>query len=642
MADPDKKVQPGTPVEFSASGWNAQVEAGRAERARQFDQRGDGPESLRHAEIVQVLNDTTDDLPRRAVLGLEEPLWIPSASLDAFLREVTFRGVVPTGQHVGKFGILLDPAGPGRVARAYIAGVVQVQVAVAYEAYTCAEVGVGLTEALQAVAYGSAQILWREGEYDDGDSFYDVHHSRLGKQWAIVRLGTTCQECVHTLIVRFGPFDAGGLFVGTPGIAWRLDHVTGPTTTTVASGTTDASGYVAAPYTPTGDDESYVLVYQSPQNAGQGVQLGTVEISATVVPPHTHDCRHFVMCCPACVEVTGCCDTTYAYEDPTIHVSGGPLTTPFDLHGLIDGDIIDHPGDAHGLAHYVVGCVYLPEGTYSVDLTDPDLPPTSAPKPLVVACILGAYGYTSPNDVIFDLDFTPTALGNPDVAEHLVDTLTLSDGTGDDITLTRPAPAGIPGARELWWGCKVFPNIKTVDWSLPASGGQSRCDGRYFVGKPACTVNPYEDRPDLEFSGADVAVGYKFDGCTLTLYALRCEYEQFIPPACNLRSNYQCDDLIAALAGHGPAPTPPAPPNGFAEVSTLTILTAKPTECYPTYRWEKVMPPVRPCDPGSDPTLFDPVTHEFYQFHYVQNCPVDRSWAFVFYPGGATFVIVPA
>lgn len=185
MGDPFRKVQPGESVSFSAGVHNAMVDAARLTKSRQLDQGSDDRTTTRDAAIIKVRNDTGADLNRRSVLGLNGPLFDPGDinQFEAFLRDVAFSGVVPGVAHNGRFGVLLEPAPAGAIARAYVAGVTQVVVDVVDTTHTCCDVAVGATSALASSRDGSAQILWRQGEAAGGAT---------GEQWAIIRFGTPC------------------------------------------------------------------------------------------------------------------------------------------------------------------------------------------------------------------------------------------------------------------------------------------------------------------------------------------------------------------------------------------------------------------------------------------------------------------
>ena len=188
MPDSLAKVQPGDVVTFSATTWNAFIDAALAEIRRQRDQINKTLPQFRQADIVRISNETGLDLHRNSVVGLSAPIFTPTQSVDAFLREVTFRGVLPTHDHLGKFAILLEPAPAGRIARAYVAGVCPVLVDVIDEGQRCADVEEGNVHTLVTSDDGSAQILWMEG--DDPASY--GYGYETGVQWALVRFGTTC------------------------------------------------------------------------------------------------------------------------------------------------------------------------------------------------------------------------------------------------------------------------------------------------------------------------------------------------------------------------------------------------------------------------------------------------------------------
>lgn len=185
MADDFKHVQPGDALSIPAAAWNTLLDVARATRTG----AGPGAGSSRQASIIRVKNESGGDLLRNSVLGLGDPIFTPAdASEDAFLREVTFRGLMPDlSRHAKRFCVLLDPAPIDGVVRAYLAGVCPVLVDVLDDRHEYATVA-GVAEHLNSSRYGFAQILWREGDeaYGYGDA-YDT-----GLQWAIVRLGAHC------------------------------------------------------------------------------------------------------------------------------------------------------------------------------------------------------------------------------------------------------------------------------------------------------------------------------------------------------------------------------------------------------------------------------------------------------------------
>lgn len=183
MPDPFRHVVPGEEVVVPAEAYNAMLDAGQAERRRQLDRTSRTPDIFRQGTIVRVKNQSGRALSRRHILGLSAPIFTPTQSLDAFQREVTFRGTIPDSSHRGKFAVLLDPIDVGRIGRAHVDGVTQVKVNVLDPGHTCCDVAPGDTHKLVSMANGgSAQMLWTET-------------GQAGEQWAIVRLGTNCRVC---------------------------------------------------------------------------------------------------------------------------------------------------------------------------------------------------------------------------------------------------------------------------------------------------------------------------------------------------------------------------------------------------------------------------------------------------------------
>lgn len=185
--DPFSKVAIGDPLQFTAQWYNAATDA-----AKYFQRKGNlNANSLiqtRSSTIIRVRNDTESNLDRFAVLGLNDPIFTPDdATVDIYLREVTFKGVVPDiNKHKRKYVVTLDPAVQNQVVRAYIAGVCQVLVDQQDEAHEYANIVDTETGHLKSSVHGHARILWREGLQGSGYGYYDS-----GIQWATVMLGVT-------------------------------------------------------------------------------------------------------------------------------------------------------------------------------------------------------------------------------------------------------------------------------------------------------------------------------------------------------------------------------------------------------------------------------------------------------------------
>ena len=189
MPDPFRPLQPGDPLPTSIRVINPMLEAARRVANDRFSRSSPPLTTARSASLIRVLNDTGDSLDRGRIVGLEEPIFVPEeTSVDAFLREVAFIGVTPTTSHIGKFAVLMEPAPPDVVVRAWVAGVCMARVNVVDDTHTYADVEDGETGALKSSFDGTAQILWKEGDIPYG------YYYGGGEQWAIVRLGCRPSE----------------------------------------------------------------------------------------------------------------------------------------------------------------------------------------------------------------------------------------------------------------------------------------------------------------------------------------------------------------------------------------------------------------------------------------------------------------
>ena len=237
MADPFRKVTPGDALEFPAAAWNAMLDVVRPNRDAASS--AGVPTTGREAIIIRVRNDSGSDLDRCSVLGLDAPIFTPTDSEDAFLRQPAFSAVLPEEvAHKRRYCVLLDPAKDGLFARAFLAGVCQVRVDMVDPSHQFAGIVAGVTGRLKSSRFGHAQILWTEA---DGAYYgYDT-----GEMWAIVRLGVTT-SCVAVGVATsdFQPRDTAYGY-GTV----ELYRYSG--------GSAVSAGETITAYTASGDDNGY-------------------------------------------------------------------------------------------------------------------------------------------------------------------------------------------------------------------------------------------------------------------------------------------------------------------------------------------------------------------------------------------------
>jgi hypothetical protein len=206
MGDAFKKVQTGQRLTIPAEAYNAFIDTALAARGRQ--QFGaDASPFFRQSGIAKVKNLTGAHRERFAIVGLGNPLILPSENEEEFKRQIAFDGLPPSQS--GRLAILLEPIPAGKIGLAVVAGVVPVRLLVnPAQLYDFADIMTGNTHALRNVPAGSARVLWVDG-------------SGSTERWAIVRLEGADYQA-HVFILSNVP-DAAGFF---PGVVQRYDVAT--------------------------------------------------------------------------------------------------------------------------------------------------------------------------------------------------------------------------------------------------------------------------------------------------------------------------------------------------------------------------------------------------------------------------------
>ncbi len=175
-----KKVTAGDPLEISAATFNTLIDAGRdyqrRQRSRQPGPPGPGRD-FASGNRVLVRNDAGLDVHRFGVLGIDQPIVLPSENAGTFADRVALACVLPDAAHKGQFVITCEPIAAGRTGHAWIDAVCPAKVNVdsGQESATTADVADEQPNHLEAGAGTGATILWKA--------------SGTGVVWAVVRLG---------------------------------------------------------------------------------------------------------------------------------------------------------------------------------------------------------------------------------------------------------------------------------------------------------------------------------------------------------------------------------------------------------------------------------------------------------------------
>lgn len=172
-----RKVQSGERLRIPAAAYNAFVDVVRDQQARQRELSSDSSSAHRSSGLVLVKNASGADRNRFDILGIDSPLFTPSASLDSFSNRVVLSGVTPTATHAGRFIILAEPLKANAIGTAWCAGVCPVKVDVQSTLHTAADIIPSSSASLRSSFDGTASILWKE--------------SGTGTRWAIIRFGSS-------------------------------------------------------------------------------------------------------------------------------------------------------------------------------------------------------------------------------------------------------------------------------------------------------------------------------------------------------------------------------------------------------------------------------------------------------------------
>lgn len=154
------------------------------------------PVPLKGNTTVLVRNDSGSDVERFAVLGIDEPIVLPTDNENEFASNWALACVTPTtgdsdtAGHAGRFVVTAEPIANGKIGRAYYAGVcpVRIEIASGEDNPRFAEIIDGETTALQSSSSGSVAVLWSGA-------------AASGEDWALIRFGAGARtNCLVHLV----------------------------------------------------------------------------------------------------------------------------------------------------------------------------------------------------------------------------------------------------------------------------------------------------------------------------------------------------------------------------------------------------------------------------------------------------------
>ncbi len=166
-----RHVQPGEPLNIPAPQWN-----GMLNLLERSDGAGPGRSGgFRNSVTCEIRNDTGQDLPRFGLVGLGDPLILPSDNEDEFLRRVILSGELIDAESAFdlKWGITLQPILNNQYGIIVVQGLCYAKLD--DNTATTAAPKDGSIDTLTKADCGLARVIWRA--------------TGSGAQWAIVCLG---------------------------------------------------------------------------------------------------------------------------------------------------------------------------------------------------------------------------------------------------------------------------------------------------------------------------------------------------------------------------------------------------------------------------------------------------------------------
>ena len=178
-----RKVNAGDPLEIPARTFNTFIDSAKHYLDRHQSTGRNADEVTRNTGVVLVRNDSLDDRGRFDVLAAHDSIIDVGTNADEYYQRVALEAREPVAGDKGTPVVLLEPIASGKIGRAVVSGVVQVQVEVPdFDTKSFADLSEGETGKLVASGSGSAQIL---------DISVNASGTFPVTAWAVVRLGNT-------------------------------------------------------------------------------------------------------------------------------------------------------------------------------------------------------------------------------------------------------------------------------------------------------------------------------------------------------------------------------------------------------------------------------------------------------------------
>lgn len=158
-----RKVVAGQPYDgFPAPVYNAIIDVITAYQRGELHHRNRDTDTFTSSGIVSVINSTGGGLDRFNIVGMSEPVILPTADEQEWANKVRMRGVIPNTTHREKFAVLQQPLNENEIGYAITAGVTNCRINMLHTDHQFADVKDGDTYSFESTSDGVNRILWVE------------------------------------------------------------------------------------------------------------------------------------------------------------------------------------------------------------------------------------------------------------------------------------------------------------------------------------------------------------------------------------------------------------------------------------------------------------------------------------------------
>lgn len=206
------RVSSGDPLSIPALDWNdiqTMLDWWRAGRAQSSDDR---ILNFFQSTIIQVKNESSNDITPGDVLGLGDPVISPTDDVEEFKRRFALKGATPSTStpHYDNYGIAIESADKTNgFCRCVVSGLTFCKLNITHASDLYCEIANNVSTYLTTGALGSSRILWKSSGTGSTD------------KWGLIRVGEPSGEILVKNstggAIAAGASGTATVYTGTPG-----------------------------------------------------------------------------------------------------------------------------------------------------------------------------------------------------------------------------------------------------------------------------------------------------------------------------------------------------------------------------------------------------------------------------------------